>query len=86
MPISLRAAALRTALERATGTPVHLLATDTGNGLRLYVAALDVGDRAWPAVLEAMRSADRWGSTNASGGTEIWVELDDEGGACTPAS
>lgn len=77
MSISLRAAALRAALERATGTPVHPLTTDAG--IRLTVAALDDGDRAWPAVLEAMRSADRWGSTNTAGTTEIWVEVDDEG-------
>lgn len=84
MSISLRAAALRAALERATGTPVHLLAT--GSGMRLYIAAPDTGDRAWPAVLEAMRNGDRWGSTNTRGSTEIWVEVDDEGGACTPTS
>lgn len=76
MSISLRAAALRAALERATGTPVHLLATDSG--MRLYVLAPDTGDRSWPTVLEAMRSADRWGSTNTSGSPEIWVEVDDE--------
>lgn len=76
MPISLRAAALRAALERATGVPVHLLATDSG--MRLYIPAPDDGDPAWPAVLEAMRSADRWGSTNANGSSEIWVEVNDE--------
>ncbi|KUN92021.1 hypothetical protein [Streptomyces caeruleatus] len=76
MPISLRAAALRAALERATGTPVHLLAAETG--LRLYLPAPGDGDPAWAAVLQAMRSADRWGSTNTSGATEIWVEVDDE--------
>jgi hypothetical protein len=56
---------------------VHPLTTDAG--IRLSVAALEDGDRAWPAVLEAMRSADRWGSTNTAGSTEIWVEVDDEG-------
>lgn len=54
--------------------------------MRLTVASPDPEDRAWPAVIDAMRSADRWGSATTVNGTEIWVEVDDEGAACTPTS
>lgn len=74
MPISLRAAALRTALERALDEPVHLLATK--RGLRLHAPAPRTSDkRTWHAALEALRSADEWGSTDTSGTPEIWAEI-----------
>ncbi|GAB2732883.1 hypothetical protein GCM10027072_29380 [Streptomyces bullii] len=75
MSISLRAAALRTALERALGEPVHLLATRRGT--RMYADAPDRCDPAWPRVLEALRSADVWGSTDANGAPEIWAQVDE---------
>lgn len=74
--MSLRAAALRTALERALDEPVHLLATP--RGIRVYAAAPPGSARGtWAAVLDAMRSADAWGSTDASGSPEIWAEVED---------
>lgn len=76
MPISLRAAALRTALERALDEPVHLLTTPCG--ARMYAPAPEARDAAWPKVLDAMRSADQWGSTDATGTPEIWAEVHDE--------
>lgn len=76
MPISLRAAALRTALERALDEPVHLLSTS--RGLRMYAPAPEMRDPEWPQVLEALRAADQWGSTDANGTTEIWAEVHDE--------
>ena len=75
MPISLRAAALRTALERALDESVHLLTTQ--RGVRLHAPAPQVRDPAWPQVLDAMRSADQWGSSDATGTLEIWAEVDE---------
>ncbi|MGY1500788.1 hypothetical protein ACW4TU_30125 [Streptomyces sp. QTS52] len=72
--MSLRAAALRTALERALGEPVHVLVVE--HGVRLHVAAPDSPDSAaWGDVLMALRSADQWGSSDATGIPEIWVEV-----------
>lgn len=77
MPISLRAAALRTALERALSGPVHLLATN--GATRLHAPAPPGGDiPAWNAVMAALASADRWGSTSTPGGPEIWADVYDE--------
>lgn len=74
MPISLRAAALRTELERALAQPVHLLAV--GDGVRLHAAApASSNTEAWEAALMALRSADRWGSTDTTGTPEIWAEV-----------
>ncbi|WP_432135136.1 hypothetical protein [Streptomyces sp. bgisy154] len=77
MPISLRAAALRTALERAVDAPARLLAVE--HGMRVYATAPDPSDTAaWERAMSALRSADRWGSTTASGVPEIWAEVHDE--------
>lgn len=78
MPISLRAAALRTALERALDEPVHLLTTQ--HGTRMYVPAPEARDPAWPVILAALRSADQWGSTDHSGIPELWAEVCDGAG------
>lgn len=76
MPISLRAAALRTALERAIDEPVHVLAVE--HGIRLHVAApLSSDTEAWQPILTALRGADRWGSTDTTGTPEIWAEVDE---------
>lgn len=77
MPISLRAAALRTALERALDEPVHAVATDSG--IRILAPAPDGSNTAvWKRVMEALRSADRWGSSGTTAAPEIWAEIDDE--------
>ncbi|MFB7576970.1 hypothetical protein [Streptomyces sp. NPDC056165] len=77
MPISLRAAALRTALERALDEPVHLLVTNSG--VRVYVSAPAVTDRAaWLRVIQVLGSADAWGSTDAHGAPEVWAEVGNE--------
>lgn len=73
MPISLRAVALRTALERALDEPVHVLSTD--HGLRVHAPAPLPSDTRWPPVLVALRSADQWGSTDSTGTLEIWAEV-----------
>lgn len=74
--MSLRAAALRTAVERVLDKPVHLLATE--RGIRMYAPAPVACDPAWPDLLHALRSADQWGSTDATGTPEIWAEIHDE--------
>ena len=75
MPVSLRVAALRTALERATDQPARLLATP--HGTRVYVTAPADPD-AWERTITALNSADGWGSTDSSGRTEVWAQIDDE--------
>ena len=76
MPISLRAAALRTALERALDEPVHLLVTE--RGICVHGPAPDARDTTkWHAVLAALRGADQWGSKDATGTPEIWAEVHD---------
>ena len=77
MPISLRAAALRTALERALDEPVHALTTS--GGIRVHAPAPPASDDRWPSLLTALRSADRWGSGDTAGTPEIWAEVDEVG-------
>ncbi|MFC7842501.1 hypothetical protein [Streptomyces sp. NPDC057382] len=75
MSISLRAAALRTALERVLDGPVHLLVVDD-HRTRLHAVAPAPTDRsAWRAVLPALASADRWGSCDTADAPEIWAEI-----------
>lgn len=73
MPISLQAAALRTAMERALDEPVHALRTPTG--LRLHAPAPAPRDARWGPLLDALRSGDRWGSSDGTGTQEIWAEV-----------
>lgn len=74
MPISLRAAALRTALERALDTSVQ--ATPTEDGIRIRATAPAVRDHAtWEHLLAALRTADRWGSSDTAGEPEIWADI-----------
>lgn len=81
MPISLRAAALRTALERALDEPVHLLAR--GGHTRLHATAPAPSARStWERVLNVLRTADTWGSTDSTGTPEIWAEVHDEVTTC----
>lgn len=77
MPLSLRAAALRTALERVLDEPVHVLTTPRGT--RVHAPAPPVHAAAtWKQVLAALRSADYYGSTDTRGAPEIWAEVDNE--------
>jgi len=73
MPMSLQAAALRTAMERALDEPVHALQTPTG--LRLHAPAPPPRDTRWGPLLEALRSVDRWGSSDTTGDPQIWAEV-----------
>lgn len=76
MPISLRAAALRTALERALDAPVHTLSID--HGIRIHAPAPAPEDTRWTQVYDALRAADRWGSGHTPQGPEVWAEIHDE--------
>lgn len=73
MPISLRAAALRAVLERALDEPVRVVTLH--GSTRLHAPAPGPGTASWSAALAALRSADRWGSTDAGGTPEIWAEI-----------
>ena len=75
--MSLRAAALRTALERALDDPVHVLSTD--DGIRVHAPAPAPEDEArWKKVYDALRTADRYGSAYTPMGPEVWAEIRDE--------
>ncbi|MFJ2567861.1 hypothetical protein ACIO02_33845 [Streptomyces sp. NPDC087568] len=75
--MSLRVAELRTALESVVDDPVHLLRKDGSN--RLYVLAPPASDKtAWRRLLNVLRGADSWGSTDAHGAPEVWAEVGSE--------
>lgn len=77
MPISLRAAALRTALERALEDPVHLLREETG--IRIHAPAPPSADvERWKQVLVVLRTADVWGGSYTPEGPEVWAVIRDE--------
>ncbi|NUR42044.1 MAG: hypothetical protein HOV73_18350 [Streptomyces sp.] len=75
--MSLRAAALRTALERALDDPVHVLSTE--RGIRIHAPAPAPADVArWEQVYGALRTADAWGSAYTPMGPEVWALIQDE--------
>ncbi|MFF8430585.1 hypothetical protein ACF07Y_36690 [Streptomyces sp. NPDC016566] len=75
MPVSLRAAALRVALESALNEPVYVIALPTG--YRVIAAAPGSADHAtWQELFDALRLADRWGSTDTADTPEVWAEVD----------
>lgn len=77
MPISLRAAALRAALERALDDPVHVLSTDDATRIHAPAPAPEDQTR-WEQVYAALRTADRYGSAYTPMGPEVWAEIQDE--------
>lgn len=79
MPISLRAVALRTALERILDGPVHLLAANGRTRIHGEVPP-ESSIEQWTSILAVLLSADRWGSQKTNGApAEIWAEVEDEG-------
>lgn len=74
MPVNTRAAALRAALERILGEPVHMTAAEGVTRLRAPVP-VDVDTGTWRQVIEAVRTADRWGSTDDGDTPEVWAEI-----------
>jgi hypothetical protein len=74
MQLSVRAAALRTALERAT----HETATveETATGWRISApVALDRTIADFQAALTAVRTGDDWGSGADAGRLTVWTEI-----------
>lgn len=75
MQISTRAAALRAALERAAGAVAT--AGEPAPGRVRFTAPVPAGCTAerWAAILRALDSSDTWGSTDATGRTQVWAEI-----------
>ncbi|MEU9127216.1 hypothetical protein AB0D08_03700 [Kitasatospora sp. NPDC048540] len=77
MQISVRAAALRSAIEQATGELAH--AHPTATGLRITASVpTDCGPERWADILKAITVAERWGATDAAGLTQIWAEIQED--------
>ncbi|MDN3023824.1 hypothetical protein [Streptomyces sp. S.PB5] len=75
MPARLRAAELRTDMERATGSAAEI--DEYPTHLRVSVPA-PVGEEIWQALLGVLASADRWGSSDASGQVRVWASVTSE--------
>jgi hypothetical protein len=73
VPISLRAAALRAALERALDEPVHALSTD--RGVRIHAPAPAPNDKRWQQIYSVLSEGDVWGSSYTPMGPEVWAEI-----------
>lgn len=68
---------MRTALERALDDPVHVLSTE--RGIRIHAPApAPAEETRWEQVYEALRTADRYGSSYTPMGPEVWAEIQDE--------
>lgn len=73
MQISVRAAALRAAIERTTGAVAEV----TRNGARVRISApTPPGDAAtWDRLLIVLRGTDQWGAGDATGCHRVWAEI-----------
>jgi len=73
--ISVRAAALRSALERATGAEVN---TTTCPHLLRLTATIPphCTPERWAQILQALEGADRWGSTDEADQIHVWSEIE----------
>lgn len=79
MQVSVRADALREALERATGEVASATATRVPGTVRITVPIPErCTDEQWAAVLRALTSVARWGATDGSGRTEVWAEIQED--------
>ncbi|RKE18498.1 hypothetical protein [Streptomyces sp. TLI_171] len=76
MQISTRASDLRTAIERATGVraDVRLAVGST----RISIPCPPDDAPSWSELLQALRTADRWGSVTADGETVVWAQIEEE--------
>lgn len=72
MPARLRAAELRTDLERITGHAAEI--DEYPTHLRVSVPA-SVDEVSWPALLDVLRSADCWGSNGTDGHIRVWASV-----------
>lgn len=76
MQISARVSALRAAVEQASGLTATVKRTSTGT--RITIPAPPLGSDGWALLLEALELADRYGSTDASGGIRVWAEIEED--------
>jgi hypothetical protein len=68
----MRAAVLRTALERETGQIAS--ARETAAGIRVSAPVpTPCGGERWAAILRVVETADQWGSTDAAGHQTVWA-------------
>ena len=72
MSARLRAAELRTDLERITGQAAQT--DEYPTHLRVSVPA-SVDEASWSTLLDVLRSADCWGSNDADGHTRVWASV-----------
>jgi hypothetical protein len=73
--ISMRAASLRAALERATGSVAEV----SSNKGALRISATAPSDaETWERLLKVFASAENWGAGDATGVTRVWIEIPEE--------
>lgn len=74
MQLSVRAAALRTALERAIHAPAAVVETEHGWRITAPVAE-DATIADFRRALRAVQAGDDWGSGTTPGAMTIWTEI-----------
>lgn len=72
MPARLRAAELRTDMERAAGHAAEI--REHRDQLRVSVPCPTDEDR-WKALLKVVQSADYWGSSDGTGQLRVWAAI-----------
>ncbi|MFC8716499.1 hypothetical protein [Kitasatospora sp. NPDC057198] len=75
MQISARASGLRAAIERAAGARAEVRAAVGATRISVPSPPADVPT--WGELLEALRTADRWGSVTAEGRTVLWAQVEE---------
>jgi hypothetical protein len=74
----MRVAVLRAAIERASGSVASVTARP--HGQRITVAAPSrLNAERWGSLLTALRTADAWGSGDATGEIVVWAEIKENG-------
>lgn len=75
---SMRALALRRAIERAAAATASVTTPRPGR-LRITVPiSADVTPAQWSRTLHAIQTADLWGASDGSGTVAVWAELKEE--------
>lgn len=76
MPARLRAAVLRTDMERVTGCTAEI--REYPSRLRVSVPC-PTDEKTWKALLAVVQSADYWGSSDGTGELRVWAAIKTEG-------
>jgi hypothetical protein len=63
-------------MELASGLTARVKRTSTGT--RITIPAPPLGSDGWALLLEALETADRYGSTDAGGRIRIWAEIEED--------